>query len=312
MAPPKHPEVDVQRIRADDGTELTLRSTGRGPTALLCAGLGGSWRAWSHQVAYLGDRLRFVSWDPRGFYDSSPPADANAVGVAQHARDALAVLDAAEAERALLFGWSMGVPVALELFRRAPERVAGLVLVAGTADGARFGLGARFPWVAERGGLLARLTSPWMQRLGDAAWLLESLTRRIADAPEAQRWAQRLGLVSRDLDEASFDAVAQDLKAVDLRTWVRTFEALRRHDARDVLPEIDVPTLVLAGGRDAFVPASEAARLADAIPGAERMVVPEATHFVALEAPELVNLRVEKFLRERGASLRDVGSELDT
>ncbi len=304
MAPPKLPEVDVRRVRAADGTELTLRDAGSGPTALLCAGLGGSWRAWSPQVAYLGDRLRFVSWDPRGFYDSSPPADADAVGVGQHALDALEVLDAAEAERAVLFGWSMGVQVALELFRRAPDRVAALVLLAGTADGSRFGLGTG------RGeGLMSRLTSPWLRRLGDAAWLLESAARRVADAPEAMRWAERLGLVARSRDEASFDALAQDLKAVDLRTWVRTFEALRRHDARDVLPEVDVPTLVIAGARDVFVPVGEAERRAEAIPGAERMIVPDATHFVALEAPEVGNLRLEKFFRERGASLRDAGAE---
>ena len=87
--------------------------------------------------------------------------------------------------------------------------------------------------------------------------------------------------------------LAQDISGSPL-------EKLGEHDASDVLAQIDVATLVIAGDRDLFTPRSQAERMARRIPGAEIMVVPGGTHYVAVEYPELVNLRIEKFFRERG------------
>jgi pimeloyl-ACP methyl ester carboxylesterase len=61
--------------------------------------------------------------------------------------------------------------------------------------------------------------------------------------------------------------------------------------------------LVIVGERDLVTPRPIAEPLARQIPGVELFVVRGATHFVLLEFPELVNLRVEKFLREQGADL---------
>jgi pimeloyl-ACP methyl ester carboxylesterase len=73
-----------------------------------------------------------------------------------------------------------------------------------------------------------------------------------------------------------------------------------RHDAWDLLPFVDVPALIIAGSRDFFTPRSAAERMARRIRGAEIMLIPGATHYAALEYPEMVNLRLEKFWRERG------------
>ena len=125
--------VEERRVPSFDGTEVAYHVTGEGPPVLLANGLGGSWKAWKHQLAHLGDRYRFVSWDYRGLYRSGPPGDRDALGIDAQVRDALAVLDAEDIERTAVLGWSMGVQVALELFRVAPERVSTLVLVNGVA-----------------------------------------------------------------------------------------------------------------------------------------------------------------------------------
>ena len=82
--------------------------------------------------------------------------------------------------------------------------------------------------------------------------------------------------------------------------YVHMLELLGEHDAWDVLPDVDIPTLVVAGDRDAMTPRKVAEAMVRGIEGAELMVVPGGTHYVSVEYPELVNLRIEKFFRERG------------
>ena len=72
------------------------------------------------------------------------------------------------------------------------------------------------------------------------------------------------------------------------------------------LPEVDVPTLVVVGDRDLFTPRKAAEKIVRKVPGAELMVVPGGTHYVAVEYPELINLRLEKFFLERGYPPRPV------
>ena len=113
--PLKPIHVTEHRVPSFDGTEIAYHEAGDGAPVLLCNGLGGSWMAWSHQIRYFQDNRRFLSWDYRGLYRSGPPPSLDALQVADQVGDALAVLDHAKADRAWVFGWSMGVQVALEL-----------------------------------------------------------------------------------------------------------------------------------------------------------------------------------------------------
>ena len=76
------PEVQERYIPSFDGTELACHAYGDGPPVLLCNGLGGSWRAWSHQMRHFVPGRKFVSWDYRGLYRSRAPRDRNATAIA--------------------------------------------------------------------------------------------------------------------------------------------------------------------------------------------------------------------------------------
>ncbi len=285
-------QVEEKRIASFDGTELAYHRVGQGRPILLCNGLGGSWMAWTHQIQHFRDRYDFLSWDYRGLYRSGRPAVPDALRVEDHARDGLAVLDAAGAPKAILAGWSMGVQVALEIFRAAPERVASLVLMNGVAGE---------PWnTVMNFQMMRRVLPPALRMLGSASWLTEGVTRRVAVMPELVQWAKRLGLASNTLDEDIASQLARSFADLDMRTYVRVLELLGEHDAHDILAEVDVPTLVIAGDKDLFTPKAAARRIVAAIKGAELLVVPGGTHYVAVEYPELVNLRIEKFFRELG------------
>ena len=72
-----------------------------------------------------------------------------------------------------------------------------------------------------------------------------------------------------------------------------------RHTAREILPTIDVPTLVIAGERDNMTPRALSEEMQRTIPDAELLVVEGGSHTAPIERPQLVNERVALFLAER-------------
>jgi pimeloyl-ACP methyl ester carboxylesterase len=92
-----------------------------------------------------------------------------------------------------------------------------------------------------------------------------------------------------------------DASRVDPEVFVRLLDSAGALDAGDHLPAIDVPTLVVGGERDTFTPVELSRRMADAIPGAEFLLLPAGSHMGPLEHPELVELRLERFLARLGA-----------
>ena len=90
------------------------------------------------------------------------------------------------------------------------------------------------------------------------------------------------------------------LAELDAASYIETLCALTGHDATAVLASIDAPVLVLAGGRDPFAPATLSHQLARQLPCSEVLIVPPGHHFLFLEFPDLVNLRLERFFHDIG------------
>ena len=294
------PPVEERRFVSFDGTEIAYQAVGQGRPILLCNGLGGAWEAWSHQIQYFRDRYRLLSWDYRGLYGSSLPADPNALRITDHARDGLHLLKEEGADRAAILGWSMGVQVGLEMFRAAPERVASLAMLNG---------GAGRPWdYVFNLNLVGRLLPPFLRGLRSMPRTIETVIGQATRIPDPGEWAKRIGLAARTLDEQVVGEMVAKLRALDMDTFIRLLERMGEHDGWDLLPLIDVPTLIIVGSRDVFTPRSAAERMARRTRGSEIMVLPGATHYAALEYPEMVNLRLEKFLRERGYEALPAGA----
>ncbi|HET9649520.1 MAG TPA: alpha/beta fold hydrolase, partial [Microlunatus sp.] len=87
-------------------------------------------RVWKAQIGYLARHFRVITFDGRGCGRSDRPLDPAAYTDDQFAADAVAVLDAAEVERAVLVGFSRGASYAVHAAASAPDRVAGIVAIA--------------------------------------------------------------------------------------------------------------------------------------------------------------------------------------
>jgi pimeloyl-ACP methyl ester carboxylesterase len=282
-------QSEARQVVLPDGSTLTYHCAGRGLPVLLCNGLGAPREVWRTLALQLGDRYRFLSWDYRGLTDEEGrPA---AISVHGCANDARAILEAEDISRVSVVGWSLGVQVALELFRAAPSCIASLVLVSG---------GARVAWAEGVGSLLGNVLGTAVSVMQRAPALVGVALRTALRAPEAFTWARRLGIVGDQVSADMFSKVSRGFLRVDPTALVESLGRAGEYDGSDVLASIDVPTLVIGGDRDPFTPRSEMERLVHDIPGAEYFLLPGATHYVLLDQAERVNLRIEKFWNERG------------
>src|SRR5579859_5541566 len=110
-----------------DGASIVYDALGSGPMLLTIAGGGGDAFRYAALARLLGDTYTVVSYDRRG-NSRSTGADSADLDMAQSARDAAAVIRAAGAERAYVFGNSGGASIGLKLAEDMPECIAGMVV----------------------------------------------------------------------------------------------------------------------------------------------------------------------------------------
>jgi pimeloyl-ACP methyl ester carboxylesterase len=111
------------------GVELAWRERGEGQPLLLVHETAAGASVWDSVAAALASRARAISYDRRGWGESSAPVDYRRTTVEEQSEDAAALLEMLEAAPAVVVGAGVGAMVALDLLLRRPELVAGTVLV---------------------------------------------------------------------------------------------------------------------------------------------------------------------------------------
>ena len=282
------PGIQHKRIASFDGTELAYQVRGDGPAVVLLNGLGGSFEAFRHIYAELGERFKILCWDYRGLFGSAAPRDLATLAVEYQCDDLEVLMDREAIDRAVFIGWSMGVQVMFEFFRRRRARMDGLIGINGTAG---------LPF---RSALSSRAVSyliPLLLRAGRAqSDLVGRITRVVVGWEGAVPMMQRFGMVSRSLDLEAFRDVAAGFANVDWRLYMDTMTRLGEHDASDLLAEIDLPTLLITGDRDMLTPAFTAERIHRAVRGSRLVVIPGGTHYTPVEYPHVIREQLGDFL----------------
>ncbi|MBK8255892.1 MAG: alpha/beta hydrolase [Polyangiaceae bacterium] len=290
--------VDTRYVTSFDGTKIAYHVTREpfpgAPVILLANGLGGPPASWRAQVDYLSDRYRLLTWDYRGLYSSEKPksGESAAYAIPNHVRDLEIIAKTEGITSAALIGWSMGVQVSLEAYRRLPQMIKLLVLINGTS-------GRALDTVTPIPGMKAVMPS-LVELARKAHSLAKQLAQKTTSQPETVVWFKRMGLVGETFDDGVFAELVHQYGGLDMDAFFQNLKAIGTHDANDVLPLINVPVLVITGDRDAFTPRALAQQMARNIRNADMLVVRGGTHYTCVEFPELVNLRIERFFRENG------------
>lgn len=251
---------------------MYYESTGRGPAVLLILGQGMSAEAGWRTVERLAGQFRVLTFDNRDMGRSDHSLWPYLA--AQMADDAVAVLDAAGETRAHVYGISLGGMVAQELALRHHERVCALVL------------GATSP-----GGPGAIPQDPQV---------LTFFTRVGAMGQEEAEWAAVPYSYGERTRRVHGERIAEDIERrlrhpPDALGYLHQVAAAAAHSAHSRLGDIAAPTLVVHGWQDMLQAPQNARLLADAIPGAELRLWPQAGHLYVTDEPE-ADCAVARFL----------------
>jgi pimeloyl-ACP methyl ester carboxylesterase len=281
---------------AEDGTRLFVRSRdGAHPPgsvrAFLCDGIVCDGFIWKYAWDDLAALLPLTHWHYRGHGRSAPPHDSERIDIVAHADDLMSVRRHVGDPPCVLIGHSMGCQVILEAYRRHPKNVRGLVLV----NGSYGKVTATF-----KGTPILDLILP---KLVDTVLKHENVARAIWTRipPDV---ALKIAMKAGEIDPETINPedvlpYLKHMTHVDLPMFLKMLRAAGEHSAEDVLAEVKVPALVVAGERDSFTPAFLAEAMAKAIPGAALLMLDRGTHVTALEQHELVNETIIDFLRAR-------------
>jgi pimeloyl-ACP methyl ester carboxylesterase len=254
------------------GREIAYRRAGSGTPLVLLHGFLCDSRVWLRQLAELGDEFDVVAWDATGAGRSPDPPDRFALS--DWVSCLAAFLEALGLGPAHIVGLSWGGLLAQELFRVAPDRVRTLVL-ADTYAG----------WKGSFGDEVAQQRLARCERESSLpadefvrVWVpVEFFTESVA--PDV---VEEMAAVVRDFHPHGFRLMAR---------------SLAESDTTDLLPSIDVPTLLLWGDGDRRSPLDVAAAFEAAVPGAELRVIENAGHVSNMERPEKFTAHVRRFAR---------------
>ena len=269
----------AERYETVDGHRLRYVRAGSGPAVVLVHGFGSSLYTWKDVIPALALRHDMVALDLPGFGQSDQPPD---LSFADFPRAVLGLMDRLGIEKAALVGNSMGGAAVALVAAEQPQRVAALVLV----DAAGFNLGA-----SER----PAMVSVAMSRAGS---LLAHLPgkRLVVEASLRQVFHDGSLVTPERLSEYLAAAARPGTLPA-----IRSLGASLRDRAglvAEALPRIQVPTLVLWGEDDRWIPLAHADLFVAAIPGSRKVVIPACGHVPQEEKPEEVARLLLEFLEQ--------------
>jgi pimeloyl-ACP methyl ester carboxylesterase len=237
------------------------------PHLLLLPGLACDAEAWKHQVRVLGEitDVRVVDY---GSSDSIP----------EMARVALERAP----ERFALAGHSMGGRVAMEIFRRAPDRVRGLALLDT----------AYKPWIPGEGG---------EREKAERARYVE-IARTQGMRAMARAWLQKMVHPSRLMDKLLIGSIVEMLGRKSPGIFAGQIKALLgRPDATPVLAAAQCPTLVLCGRQDAWSILDVHREMAVRLRNGRLVIIETCGHMAPMERPADVTAALKQWLEWIGS-----------
>jgi len=247
------------------------------PHLLLLPGLACDAEVWKHQARALAE-VTSVEVADYGSCDSLP----------EMARVAIARAP----ESFAVAGHSMGGRVALEILRRAPERVAGLALLDTAYQ----------PWMpgeagerekAERAGYVKIAQSQGMRAM-------------------ARQWLQKMVHPSRLKDAPLIDSIVEMFGRKSPEIFAGQIKALlARPDAGPVLAGARCPTLVMCGREDAWSVLEVHRRMAALVQHSRLVVIENCGHMAPMERPEAVTAAIAGWLESMGRDAPSDGSPVD-
>lgn len=254
---------------------LHVRLGGEGPAILFWPSLLMTGSMWADQAEYFADQHTVIVVDPPGHGDSQALHRMFRFEDCAHAIEQ--ILDTLGIERTHVVGNSWGGMIGGTFAALYPHRVGASVLMNATASRANARQTVEFRLLTEVVRILGRFREPLTTR-AVKAFVGPTIMR---ERPQVEQ------TIRAQLRELNVDSVY----------WAVNSVVPARPDQRELLGRITTPVLVVAGREDPTFPVAETQLMAEAIPGAEFVIMENTGHLAALERPDEVNALIDEFLK---------------
>jgi pimeloyl-ACP methyl ester carboxylesterase len=277
------PYVDVENGK------LYYTVYGSGPPLVLLHGAWASHEWWQWQVPDFSQTYQVYSYDARGHGKSTPLRDV--FSVEGFTKDLEIFLQRLRINETVLIGWSMGGIISMQFCLNHPKKVKALILIATS--------GHRIP------GLKLRIYSHYFQAL--LGLLMDFAQPRKYDRSAQQFPRQNLWLehqvrsmLSPLASKEVFNWVLTDIRDNPRENLFTVIKSIWNWEAKDKLRQIMVPTFIMAGQNDTLATPRFSQLLHESIPNSKLLTIENASHYLVLERPQLVNAEIIRFLKDIG------------
>ena len=241
--------------------KLAYREAGSGTPIVLLHGYPFNRSMWREQVEALSRNYRVITPDLRGHGETS--ASAEPATIAERARDVAALLDELQIERAIIGGLSMGGYVAFSFYNLFRERVLALILADTRPQGDTEEAARNREQQAEK------ILKEGMESIAD------DFLKKVLTPATLQEKPEIVARVRQMITETKPEGAAAALRAMASRS-----------DHTNLLPEINVPTLIIVGSEDTLTTPKDAELMRSSIPGSRLKIIEGAAHLSNMERPE--------------------------
>lgn len=280
---------DTGTFRSFDGTRIYYEVRGSGTPIILNYGIGCVMNHWRHQVRHFSQSHQVITYDYRAHHRSSAPESRENLNIDALSQDLKGLMDHLQIPAAGLWGHSFGVQLLLRMFDLYPHMCQHFVFINGFSRNPLAGM-----FGTDLTTQMFNLLKSGFQALPET---ISSIWKMGVQNPLAVHASALAG--GFNLKLTSFKDVeiyARGVAAMDLGEFIPLFEKMLAYDGGEVLSKINIPTLIIGGKQDSVTPQAHQEEMHSAIHGSEFMMVPYGSHCTQLDMPDLVNLRIEKFL----------------
>jgi len=274
-----------------DGTRVYYEVRGEGKPLVFVYGIACLINHWHHQLDYFArNGYQTIIFDFRGHHFTEIPADKKNLNLAAISQDILHLCDHLNIKSAVFLGHSFGNEILLQTYLQRPVLFEGLVFVSGF------------------------FSNPFQALMDEEKFrALFAQVRKLYNAfPGAMNTVWKYGVTNPisvflsalvggfNLEHTSMKDIeiyAQGVANIDVRVFLTLFEELTQHNSMSDLSKVSVPTLVVAGEKDSLTPSYVQQQITNTIPKSELYLLPNGSHCVQLDFPDLVNAKIGQFLK---------------
>jgi pimeloyl-ACP methyl ester carboxylesterase len=254
-----------------NGAELAYRDAGSGNPIVFLHAFPLNQTMWDDQVPDLASNHRVISFDWRGFGNSSLGDGISTMDT--FADDLAGLLNGLSIDQAVICGLSMGGYAAFAFYRKYSGKVSALIL----AD--------TKPQADTEEGRQGRYEMAELARREGASTLVETMIPRLIGETTLRNNPEVGERLKKMIESAQPEGIAQALIAM-----------AGRKDSTEMLSGITCRTLIIVGKEDKLTPPSDAERMEQAIKGSSIKIIQNAGHLPNIEQKESFNQAVSLFL----------------